>query len=134
MKKTLMMASAVLASTAWAGPFSLNGDAAKGETKFKLLCVSCHGEKGGGDGPAAAALNPKPAAFNDATRATAITDEYVYNMIKEGGAANGRSPLMVSWKGAMTDQEIRDVAAYVRSFGKAATAPTKAPAPKAKKK
>ncbi len=33
----------------------------QGEKVTKINCVSCHGPKGKGDGPAAVALNPKPA-------------------------------------------------------------------------
>jgi mono/diheme cytochrome c family protein len=35
--------------------------AEQGEKVAKVNCVSCHGSKGKGDGPAAVALNPKPA-------------------------------------------------------------------------
>ena len=33
----------------------------QGEKVAKVNCASCHGNKGKGDGPAAVALNPKPA-------------------------------------------------------------------------
>ena len=33
----------------------------QGEKLAKVNCASCHGNKGKGDGPAAIALNPKPA-------------------------------------------------------------------------
>ena len=33
----------------------------QGEKAAKVNCVSCHGHKGKGDGPAAVALRPKPA-------------------------------------------------------------------------
>ena len=36
---------------------------AKGKTLFAVNCASCHGNNGKGDGPAAAALNPKPRDF-----------------------------------------------------------------------
>lgn len=109
--------------------FVLGGDPAKGAATFKTLCVSCHGEKGQGDGPAAAALNPRPANFADPKRAAETTDEYVYKMVKDGGAANGKSPLMVGWGPVLNDDaKVRDVAAYVRSLSKTA-APAPAPAP-----
>ncbi|HZE19940.1 MAG TPA: cytochrome c, partial [Candidatus Angelobacter sp.] len=38
---------------------------AKGKTLFDVNCASCHGSKGLGDGPAAAALNPKPRNFHE---------------------------------------------------------------------
>ena len=117
MKKMLTAALLLVGASALAGEaFELKGDAAKGKESFTMYCVACHGEKGDGNGPAGAALNPKPGNFTDAKRAAEIDDKYIYMMIKEGGAANGKSPLMVAWKAALDDQKIRDVAAYVRTF------------------
>ena len=131
--KKLVLAAAVVALPAFAGPFELKGDAAKGETQFKTLCVSCHGEKGDGNGPAGAALTPKPTNFTDAANASRLTDEWVYKMVKDGGQANGKSPMMVAWSAALNDQQIRDVAAYVLKF-KPAAAKAVEPAKPAKKK
>lgn len=131
--KKLVLAAAVVALPAFAGPFELKGDAAKGETQFKTLCVSCHGEKGDGNGPAGAALTPKPTNFTDPANASRLTDEWVYKMVKDGGQANGKSPMMVAWSAALNDQQIRDVAAYVLKF-KPAAAKAAEPAKPAKKK
>lgn len=38
---------------------------ARGKTLFTTNCASCHGAEGFGDGPAAAALNPKPRNFHE---------------------------------------------------------------------
>ena len=38
---------------------------AKGKSLFAINCASCHGVGGAGDGPAAAALNPKPRNFTE---------------------------------------------------------------------
>jgi len=38
---------------------------AKGKGAFGINCASCHGMAGAGDGPAAAALNPKPRNFTE---------------------------------------------------------------------
>lgn len=126
--KKLALAVGLLALPAFAGPFELKGDAAKGEGTFKTMCASCHGEKGDGNGAAAAALTPKPTNFADPANADRLTEEYTYKIIKEGGAANGKSPLMVAWAGSLKDDQIRDVAAYVLKFK-----PAKAPAAPAKK-
>jgi hypothetical protein len=54
----------------------------------------CHGESGKGDGPAAAALNPKPRDYTDAAWQKATTDEQIKDVIVRGGAAVGKSPTM----------------------------------------
>ena len=106
--------------------FVLGGNPANGQVTFKTYCNSCHGDTGAGDGPASAALNPKPANFTDAKHAAEVTDEYIYKMVKDGGAANGKSPLMVGWGPVLGDDaKVRDVAAYVRTLAKPAAAPKK---------
>jgi cytochrome c553 len=95
------------------------GSAEKGAEKYKVFCVTCHGEKGDGNGPAGANLNPKPGNFTDAARAAELTDQYVYEMIKEGGLSKGRSALMVPWKTSLTEDDLLNVTAYVRAFSKA---------------
>lgn len=120
MKRLMTTMVVLISGAALAGGFELKGDAAKGEAQYKTFCVSCNGEKGDGNGPAGAALTPKPTNFTDAANAARLTDEYAYKIIKDGGAANGRSPLMVSWSAAMKDDELRNVAAYVLKFKPAA--------------
>ena len=41
--------------------------------------MTCHGETGNGDGPAAAVLNPKPKDFQDCGAMSQITDEQLFN-------------------------------------------------------
>ena len=101
------------------GEFAIKGDAAKGAESYKLYCLPYHGEKGKGDGVATAALNPKPRDFTDKAIMATITDQQVFTAIKEGGAAVGKSPLMIAWGPILVeDQKIHDVAAYVRSLAK----------------
>lgn len=127
--KKLLVAAVLFALPAFAA-----GDAKKGETHYKTLCVSCHGEKGDGNGPAGAALNPHPTNFTDPANADRLTEDWVYKMVKNGGAANGKSPLMVSWAGALDEQGLKDVTAYVLTLKPAKAAPAPAPAAPAKKK
>ena len=61
---------------------------------FKTVCSTCHGEKGDGQGLAAAALNPRPQAFVDAAWQAKVTDDELTKAILKGGPAVGRSPLM----------------------------------------
>lgn len=68
--------------------------AAEARKLFKTKCTVCHGDHGAGDGPGAAALNPKPRAFADATWQASVTDDLIKKTIVEGGAAVGKSPAM----------------------------------------
>jgi mono/diheme cytochrome c family protein len=70
--------------------------AADARKLFSTRCVVCHGDHGAGDGPGAAALNPKPRAFGDAAWQASVTDEHIKKTIVEGGAAVGKSPAMAA--------------------------------------
>src|SRR4030095_2344849 len=93
-----------------------SGDIAAGKAKFEQICATCHGVDGKGDGPAAAALTPKPRDYTNAAYMKTRTDDQLRKVIKEGGAASGFSPVMPAWGGTLSDQDITDVIAYIRTF------------------
>ncbi len=75
--------------------------AADARKLFASKCIVCHGDHGAGDGPGAAALNPKPRAFGDAVWQASVTDEQIKKTIVEGGAAVARArrcPPTPSWR------------------------------------
>ena len=96
----------------------LNGDVAKGEATYKLYCALCHGDTGAGDGAGAAALEPKPRKFSDKAIMDTISDAQMVTVIKEGGAAVGKSMFMVSWKAILNDEQVKDGGTYIRTLAK----------------
>ena len=91
---------------------SFAADVDAGKTAYTTSCASCHGEKGDGKGPVGAALTPAPADFTTLDR----TDEVLTKAIKEGGPAVGKSPMMAPFGGAMSDEDIANVVAYIKTF------------------
>lgn len=67
---------------------------AEAKSLFESLCYTCHGLSGHGDGPGAAAIEPKPRSFADAVWQDSVTDEQIHKTIVFGGAAVGKSPMM----------------------------------------
>lgn len=61
---------------------------------YKSRCTMCHGPTGKGDGPAGAALNPKPRDLGDQAWQKSVTDEHIETIIRGGGPAVGKSPMM----------------------------------------
>jgi cytochrome c oxidase cbb3-type subunit 3 len=102
-----------LVGIAWAA-----GDAAKGKAKYQEVCLSCHGASGKGDGPAAAGLPTKPRDHTDAAYMGKLSDRQIFDFIKRGGQALGKSPLMPPWGGSLTDQQIQDLVAYIRTLAR----------------
>lgn len=84
------------------------------QEKYRQLCAVCHGPMGKGDGPAAAALNPKPRNYTDKAFASRVTDAEMFEIVKRGGAAVRKSPAMPAWGEALSDEEIRSLVAYIR--------------------
>jgi cytochrome c553 len=93
-------------------------DRAEAETLFTTRCAACHGLDGTGNGPGAAALNPKPRNYHDAAWQQATTDEEIEKAIVMGGSAVGKSFLMAANPDLQSKPGV--VAALrekVRSFG-----------------
>jgi len=93
-----------------------SADASRGAAIYAQLCASCHGPKGAGDGPLAQALATKPAHHSDGAYMNALTNDHLFQVVKFGGASVGKSPLMAPWGGTLSDAQIWDVVAYVRTL------------------
>ncbi len=119
MSGTAMKYTAILAAVVLLPTLALaQGSPAKGKDLYAKQCAGCHGPAGKGDGPAAAAINPKPADFTNKAYMTALKDQYLFDLIQKGGAAAGKSPLMAPFGSKLKDGDIQDVIAYVRSLAK----------------
>ena len=81
--------------------------------KYKMLCASCHGATGAGDGAAAAAMNPKPRNLTDAAWQASVDDARIKTVIEKGGAAVGLSPLMTPWGASLPGDELQMMVDYV---------------------
>jgi mono/diheme cytochrome c family protein len=89
------------------------GDARHGEAIFMRYCQGCHGPdgKGGGKG-----FMPHVGPLARKGYIETVPDEYLESVIEEGGAAVGKSGYMPSWKSTLTQQDIVDVIAFIRTF------------------
>jgi mono/diheme cytochrome c family protein len=91
---------------------------ARGGMIYQQYCASCHGPEGNGDGPVSAGLDPKPAKHSDGNYMNTLSDAHIEKVIKEGGASVGKSPLMAPWGATLSDAQVKDVMAFVRSLAK----------------
>jgi cytochrome c553 len=93
-------------------------DMAAAKQNYDTFCVKCHGPTGTGNGPAAATLSTSPRNFTDCAAMSKISDDTMFNVIKNGGASVGLSKDMQAWSSGFEDGEIHDLVAYVRTFCK----------------
>ena len=87
---------------------------ASGQGNFESYCVACHGAEGKGDGVLAESLDVKPRNLSDPAFTATKTDDHLFKTIKEGGASVGLTENMTPFSGQLSDEEIRNVVAYLR--------------------
>ncbi|MDE3018421.1 MAG: cytochrome c [Nitrospirota bacterium] len=83
----------------------------QGRPIFEARCASCHGPQGRGDGPQAPFLSPRPASLISAGTSVK-TDAELLAVITNGKPRTS----MPAWNGLLTEQERRDVLAYIRTL------------------
>ena len=102
----------VTVPTEYAGltnPLTSEGSQA-GADLFKTDCVACHGADGRGDGPASQTLVPPPANLHKLNQVAA--DDYLFWRINTGKPGTA----MVGWKGVLTDEQVWQVVAFIRTL------------------
>jgi mono/diheme cytochrome c family protein len=80
----------------------------QGEKVAKVNCLSCHGVKGKGDGPAAVALNPKPADWTS-KRVQDMSDGEIFWKMTTGRGA------MPAWR-HLPEKDRWAIVRYIRTL------------------
>jgi mono/diheme cytochrome c family protein len=113
--KKIAFLSTLVALLAGCGGGEPKGDpavVAEAQKVWKDKCVTCHGDRGLGDGPGAAALDPKPRTFRDPKWQMQTKDDRIAKVIVEGGASVGLS------EGMAPNPELKDKPAVVAELVK----------------
>ncbi|MGE3151544.1 MAG: cytochrome c [Nitrospiraceae bacterium] len=87
------------------------GSPDRGRAIYLEHCLSCHGLSGNGDGAEAPYLSPRPASLISAAT-SAKSDKELLQIIDQGKPHTS----MRAWSGMLTNEEQRDVVAYIRSL------------------
>lgn len=82
---------------------------AEGKKLYTQFCVVCHGDKGKGNGVAAAGLTPRP-ADHTCQKCQSQTDGAIYWKL-----TNGRPP-MASYKTTLKDEQRWELVNYIRTL------------------
>lgn len=76
-------------------------DAAKGGTLYTAQCISCHGEKGEGN------------LAQKAPKLSGQFDWYIVKQLSEAKSGVRKSSVMASYAGKLSEQDMKDLAAYI---------------------
>jgi mono/diheme cytochrome c family protein len=87
-----------------------------GKAVYDQHCVACHGAEGKADGRDAATLPVKPPPFTDGRLMNPLPDEFLFSVISKGAGAVGLAPQMPAFQPPLSDRQIRDVIAYIRTM------------------
>jgi DMSO reductase family type II enzyme heme b subunit len=94
-------------------------DVAAGKALYEKNCSQCHGDEGDGQGLMADRLHPRPRDFRRGIykirrtpQGELPTDDDLFQIV--GNGMPGTS--MPAWRGLLSDAEIRQVVAYIKTF------------------
>jgi cytochrome c oxidase cbb3-type subunit 3 len=94
---------------------NLRGNAARGSDLHLENCAECHGYDGRAE-VIVMHMDEPPKDQSDPAYMSTLTDGFLYLAICRGGEAVGRSIVMPAWGDVLSDQDIRDLIAHMRTF------------------
>ncbi len=97
---------------------SAAGNPKAGQAKYLQLCAFCHGATGKGNGPAAQGFPVKPADHTNKAKMRKLKDGDLGKIIKGGGRSVGKSPLMPPFANQLSDADIQNLIAYIRTLAR----------------
>jgi high-affinity iron transporter len=114
LRRVLMLGLVLLPGTA------LAADAAAGAKIAAVKCTGCHGEGGAGNGPLLTSLGvtTPPVPWTNKAQMAAFSDAEITKIIEGGGKALDKPPIMPPFGKQLSEAQVADLVAYVRSLGK----------------
>ena len=107
---------AVLLSTLVAMPAMAQTDPEKAKEIFNQMCAGCHGFQGDGKDGTKSGFVPRVPTLANKEYMASVPDDYLYLIIKKGGAYMGKIAAMPAWEKRLSDEEIRALVAHIRTF------------------
>ena len=115
--KSVFLSAVLFFSVSLTGGAQADSTAAqKGQSNYMLHCAPCHGEQGDGKSQLAEAMPTPPRDHTDSKYMSARTDEQLVKVVTDGGAALGFDEAMPPFSTLMSNNEIKEVVAYVRQL------------------
>jgi cytochrome c oxidase subunit 2 len=110
----------------WLASAAVDGSPANNGRKLflKKQCIACHHSGPGNEGPLLEEIYNKRVPLENGTTVL-VTDDYIRESIlyPEAKIAAGYKPIMPSFKGQITEAEILDLIAFIRTLKSGETPP-----------
>lgn len=110
----LLMSVSCLAAAA--GEDAVKADPENGKVIYDRMCAGCHGYKGDGGEGHRGGFSPHVPTLADKAYMASVPDDYLFLIIKKGGAYMGKMATMPAWEKRLSDEEIHDIVAHIRRF------------------
>lgn len=93
-------------------------DAASGAKVYKMYCETCHGPAGAGDGAVGKTLTPPPRNFQTGDFKYGGKDQDIFDVISNGAASKGGSPLMAPWGAVVPEADRWALVKFIHTLKK----------------
>jgi mono/diheme cytochrome c family protein len=90
-------------------------DLGHGQELYVRYCSGCHGRDGRGE---AKTFQPSVGNLSVRELMDQLTDDYLFTVIKKGGAAVGKNAAMPAWQSQLDDAQIWDIVGFVRTLAR----------------
>lgn len=114
MKSPVAIAAVLLATAPIAA--ESEADLARAKQTYDQMCAGCHGYRGDGGEGHRGGFSPHIGTLAMKKYMDELPDDYLFLIIKKGGAYMGKMATMPAWEKRLTDEEIRDIVAHIRTF------------------
>jgi cytochrome c553 len=91
-------------------------DIEKAKQTFDQMCAGCHGTYGDGKEGTKSGFVPRVPTLANKEYMASVPDDYLFLIIKKGGAYMGKMAAMPAWEKRLSDDEIRSIVAHIRTF------------------
>ena len=108
-----LLAALVFGCAAPAAMAETTTDTVRGEKLYLRYCRGCHGKDGRGG---AHTFMPHIQNLTKKGYIDELPDEHLFGVIHDGGEAYGLSAYMPAWGRKLSDEEINDIIAHIRTL------------------
>lgn len=109
-----LIATLLLALTPMAA--QSEADLAQAKQTYDQMCAGCHGTYGDGKEGTKSGFVPRVPTLAKKEYMDEVPDDYLFLIIKKGGAYMGKMAAMPAWEKRLSDDEIRSIVAHIRTF------------------